>query len=114
MGKIKARIDAAAYRVAPKSVKKKMDATLNYKTSKNMESYYTGAARARRAAGDHEGSEIFEKGRRQESSNPARKGISPKKARRIDSSRDLSKSMTDSYNFAKEYYGNPNLSPKQF
>jgi hypothetical protein len=115
MGKIKASIEAAAYRVAPKSVKKKMDATLAYKTSKNMESYYGGAAIGQMEKGDNEGAQMFLKGRAQEVNNPARSGIPRKKARKIDSSKAMKKESLESWRAGNEYYGrNQNLSPKQF
>jgi hypothetical protein len=115
MGKIKNTVAYAMYKVAPKSVKKKMDATLSYKTSKHMESYYAGAAQALMPSdGLDDGAQLMMQGRAQELRNPARSGIPRKKARKIDASKDLQKENAQSWKAGYDTYKNQNLSPRQF
>lgn len=114
MGKIKAAIAGAAYRALPKSVKQKVDNTEAYKRSKRMEMHYYGAAAGSTSKGAWDDTALFMKAGREEKNNPARTKISPKKAERIDSSKRMNKETWESYQSGKEYYGNPNLSPKQF
>ena len=103
MGKIKASIEAAAYKVAPKSVKKKMDKTLAYKNSKNMAAYYDGATMGFAEKADLDSASTFYSGSNQEYFSGARSAIPRKKARKIDSSRSMQKEISDSYSAGKQF-----------
>jgi hypothetical protein len=119
VGKIKAAIAGAAYRALPKSVKQKVDKTVDYEGSKHMESYYAGASMGFFEKGDADSASDFIKGRNQERRNSARSAIPRKKATKIDASKRMQKGQLESYEAGRQYaYGevarNQNLNTTQF
>jgi hypothetical protein len=119
MGKIKAAIAGAAYRALPKTIKQKVDKTVNYKSSKTTESYFAGGAMGFIEKGDADSASYFVKGRNQERSSSARSAIPAKKAAKIDSSNSMKKAQMESYEAGRHYAygevtGNLSLSPAQF